>query len=89
MLRTSDAASGEQTHANRGVTLLIDLPDQNQDNNTRPQHGRKAPSLLLNAQVLQLSSCNKISLKVINLVYTIKGCTIKSGFCHISLLPLA
>lgn len=89
MLRTSDAASGEQTHANRGVTLLIDLPDQNQDNYTSPHYGRKSPSLLLNAQVLQFSSWNKISLKVINLVYTIKGCAIKSGFCHLSLLPLA
>lgn len=58
MLRTSDAASGEQTHTNRSVRILIDKPDQNQDN-IRLQHGLKSPSLLLNAQVLQFSSWNK------------------------------
>lgn len=50
MLRTGDAASGEQTHARRGVRILIDVPDQNQDNNTNAQRGLKPPSLLAAAQ---------------------------------------
>lgn len=48
MLRTSDDdASGKQTHANRGVRILIEPPDQNQDNNTRLQHGLKPPSMFV------------------------------------------
>lgn len=72
MLRTSDDASGKQTHANRGVRILIDPPDQNQDNNTELQHGLKSPSLFRNARALPFGSWNKISFKFINLDETTK-----------------
>lgn len=77
MLRTRDDASGKQTHANRGVRILIDPPDQNQDNNTELQHSLKSPSLFVNARVLRYGSWNKISFKFINLDETTKRFTIK------------
>lgn len=33
--------------ANRGVGILIDLPDQSQDNNANVQRGLRSPSFLM------------------------------------------